>query len=224
MLRILAKYRLTGILRFLSHAETLRVFQRACIRAGIELVYSKGFNPHPRLSLALPRPVGVETESDLLAVWIERPSEPEEFDSASFCGRLRAQLPEGFEILELSAAKSTKVPRPLAAVYRFAVEEGRMEELARRIDSIRRAKSLPVVRAGKPGRRSVGPAVQLEAKDLLGPIELKAVSGRGLFVDVTCRLEDARSLRMEELAALLDLGAEKLVAPVKRTAVRWNYR
>ena len=55
-------------MRFLSHAETARVLQRACVRAAVPVRYSEGFNPHPRLSLPLPRPVGVESEDELLVV------------------------------------------------------------------------------------------------------------------------------------------------------------
>ena len=63
---VLIKFSVRGSLRFLSHAETLRVFQRACVRAGIEIQYTEGFNPRPKLSLGLPRTVGVESEDDLV--------------------------------------------------------------------------------------------------------------------------------------------------------------
>ncbi|MHC4625895.1 MAG: DUF2344 domain-containing protein, partial [Planctomycetota bacterium] len=42
------KFRVRDTLRFLSHAETLRVFQRACVRGHIKILYSQGFNPRPR--------------------------------------------------------------------------------------------------------------------------------------------------------------------------------
>ena len=63
---VIVKFGIKGNLRFLSHAETIRLFERACVRAGIKLVYSQGFNPHPKLSLPLPRTVGVESDDDLL--------------------------------------------------------------------------------------------------------------------------------------------------------------
>ena len=65
---LVMKFRIGRSLRFLSHAETLSLFQRACVRAGIDLCYSQGFNPRPKLSLPLPRPVGVESDDELLAV------------------------------------------------------------------------------------------------------------------------------------------------------------
>jgi hypothetical protein len=65
---LVVKFKIGGSLRFLSHAETLRVLQRACVRAGINLQYSRGFNPRPKMSLPLPRPVGVESDDELLTL------------------------------------------------------------------------------------------------------------------------------------------------------------
>ena len=58
-------------MRFLSHAETIRVFQRACVRAGVQIAYSQGFNPHQKMSLVPPRSVGVESNDDLLCLWLK---------------------------------------------------------------------------------------------------------------------------------------------------------
>ena len=52
------KFKLYGTLRFLSHAELLRLFKHSCIRAGLELWYSQGFNPNPKISLPLPKSTG----------------------------------------------------------------------------------------------------------------------------------------------------------------------
>ena len=43
-----------GRLRFVGHLDLLRVFHRALNRAGIELVFSQGFNPHPQISFSQP--------------------------------------------------------------------------------------------------------------------------------------------------------------------------
>ena len=75
-------FSVTGDLRFISHRDTIRVFQRALARASLPVRYSEGFNPHPRLSLPLPRPVGVASEAEIIIV---------EFDQAMPCGRTRRQ-------------------------------------------------------------------------------------------------------------------------------------
>ena len=69
---LVIKFKIGGNLRFLSHAQTLMVFRRACIRAGIKIQYSQGFNPRPRLSLPLPRPVGVASDDELLCLRVRK--------------------------------------------------------------------------------------------------------------------------------------------------------
>lgn len=60
------RFAVRGWLRFLSHAETVRVFERGCARARVPVKYTQGFNPHAKLSLPLPRPVGVASDDELL--------------------------------------------------------------------------------------------------------------------------------------------------------------
>ncbi|HPT85034.1 MAG TPA: TIGR03936 family radical SAM-associated protein [Bacillota bacterium] len=57
-----------GRLKFISHLDLCRTLQSAMIRAGLPLWYTEGFNPHPRIAVALPLPVGCESECELLDV------------------------------------------------------------------------------------------------------------------------------------------------------------
>ena len=59
-------YSKTGLIRFISHRDLMRVFFRAFRRAGLPLEYSQGFNPHPRVELCPPLPVGMEGLSEIL--------------------------------------------------------------------------------------------------------------------------------------------------------------
>ena len=74
------EFSVTGDLRFISHRDTVRVFQRALARAALPVAYSEGFNPHPRLSLPLPRAVGVASEAELMDVIAPYRSMIREFD------------------------------------------------------------------------------------------------------------------------------------------------
>ena len=79
-----------GDLRFLSHHDMMRAIERQCVRARLPLRYSQGFNPRPALSLVLPRPVGVASREDLLAITLDAPLEPVEL-----LARLAATSPTG---------------------------------------------------------------------------------------------------------------------------------
>ena len=80
-------------IKFISHLDLLRLWQRALNRAGVSLAYSEGFNPHPRMSLAAPLALGVTSEAELMDVFTGKWSSPHAFTAA--VGR---QLPRGIEI------------------------------------------------------------------------------------------------------------------------------
>ena len=68
----------TGTAVWMSHLDLMRVFQRAFKRAGLPLTHTKGFNPRPSVSIALPLSVGVESVCELLDFDLEGESVPME--------------------------------------------------------------------------------------------------------------------------------------------------
>jgi len=68
MYKLRIKFRKTGDLRFLSHLDLIRAFERGFRRAKLPLSLSEGFSPHPRFSFGPPLPVGVSSESEYLDV------------------------------------------------------------------------------------------------------------------------------------------------------------
>jgi radical SAM-linked protein len=91
------QYAVEGDLRFISHHDSLRLFERALARAGISVRYSEGFNPKPRLRIALPRSVGVASKDELLLVELASEATPDEV--------LRSLKPEMPPSLELSTVE-----------------------------------------------------------------------------------------------------------------------
>ena len=61
---LVVDFSIEGNLAYLSHQETLTLFERALVRASVPLVYSMGFNPHPHLSIPFPRSVGTQSARD----------------------------------------------------------------------------------------------------------------------------------------------------------------
>jgi len=82
--------------KFISHLDIMRLWQRALHRAGITLAYSEGFSPHPRISLAAPLPVGVTSEAELMDIFGAKWVSPHFFTKA-----ISQQLPPGIEILQV---------------------------------------------------------------------------------------------------------------------------
>jgi len=84
-------YSKTGTARYLSHLDLMATIKRGFLRAGLELSYSQGFNPHPYMSVALPLPVGCESLCELIDVGLTEDIIPELKDIT---------LPDGLEILK----------------------------------------------------------------------------------------------------------------------------
>ena len=62
------KYAVRGMLRFLSHLEMVRVWERIFRRSGLPVQFSEGYRTRPKLSFSPPRPVGIASEAEYLDV------------------------------------------------------------------------------------------------------------------------------------------------------------
>lgn len=93
MQRLRIKFSRGEEIKFISHLDIVRLWQRAFNRAGIEIAYSTGFTPHPRISLAAPLPLGVTSEAELMDIVIIKGVAPQFFVSA-----LNQQLPLGLRV------------------------------------------------------------------------------------------------------------------------------
>ena len=83
-------------IKFISHLDIIRLWQRALHRAEIPLAYSEGFNPRPRISLAVPLAIGVTSEVELMDIFCTKWVSPHWFTPA-----VSRQLPPGIKILQV---------------------------------------------------------------------------------------------------------------------------
>jgi radical SAM-linked protein len=83
-------------MRFTSHRDFSRAFERAVFRARIPMAYSSGFNPHPRISYAGAAPTGSASEAEYLEIALA-----EVVDPATTHAELDASLPDGLDVMEV---------------------------------------------------------------------------------------------------------------------------
>lgn len=83
----------SGDMRFISHLDLMRLFQRALRRAGLPVTITKGFNPHPKFSLKKALKLGSESENEEALFYMDTGLAAGEFKE-----RLNRQLPEGIQI------------------------------------------------------------------------------------------------------------------------------
>lgn len=141
-------YTVEGPLRYISHLEQVRVWERAIRRAGLPLAYSGGFTPRPRLQVAAPLPLGFASEAEWLDLWLEQPVEPERIVQA-----LTRALPEGLTIRSIEEVPLVAPPLPsqvTAARYAVTVEtKVPADEIRQRIEELLAAETLPRERRGR---------------------------------------------------------------------------
>ncbi len=94
--RLRLRYAKRGRLRFTSHRDFSRAFERALVRARIPVAYSSGFNPHPRISYAGASPTGASSEAEYLEVGLARETDPVEV-----LRQLDEALPGGLDVLDV---------------------------------------------------------------------------------------------------------------------------
>jgi len=92
-----ALFEKTGNAAYISHLDLMRLFQRSFKRAGLPLTHTKGYNPRPSVSIALPLSLGVESCCELLDFDLEREQIPFE----EIKERLNGTLTEGVRVLEV---------------------------------------------------------------------------------------------------------------------------
>ena len=115
---------------WISHLDLMRVFQRSFQRAGLPLTHTKGFNPRPSVSIALPLSVGIESRCELLDFDLEGEGVPCE----EICRRLNEKLIAGVRVREvyedgLKIKHLTYLDCVLDLEYDRGIPEGTLEDL-----------------------------------------------------------------------------------------------
>ena len=128
-------------LKYLSHLDLARAWERAFRRAGLPVAHSQGYNPRPRMQLAAALPVGVTGRAEYLDLWLTEPVKPE-----SLAERLQPCLPPGLEVLHVEETElrgAALQSQTQAAEYRAQVwSEEPTEAVSGRIRALLDAPSI----------------------------------------------------------------------------------
>ncbi len=115
MYRYVLVFSKTGMVKYISHLDLGRVFKRAFRRSGIDLKYSEGYHPHPRMGICQPLSLGYEGERELLE--FETTSE---VSRADIMDHMQQDLPIGIKCVsigKIAGEKKTLASRIEEAVY-----------------------------------------------------------------------------------------------------------
>ncbi len=140
-------------IKFISHLDIMRLWERALRRAEVSLAYSEGFSPHPRLSLAAPLAVGVTSEAELMDVFVTKRVSPHWFTSTA-----SQQLPPSIEILgvyQIALTMPSLQSQVRYAEYRVEMEtEKGAKDIESAVSSLLSMEHLPWHHQRDTGQRS----------------------------------------------------------------------
>jgi radical SAM-linked protein len=183
-------------IKYISHLDLLRLWQRALVRAGIPLAYSEGFSPHPRMSLAVPLALGVTGEAELMDIYLAKWASPHTFTAA-----MARQLPLGVKIeqvFNIALTLPALQAQVRAAEYRVGIATDKEQaEIEALINALLDKDSLPWQHQRDTGTR------HYDLRALIEDIWL--AEWRKSFSDIMMRLrcDSSGSGRPEQVAAAL---------------------
>jgi radical SAM-linked protein len=148
--RIRLRYAKRGPLRFTSHRDFARAFERALRRAAVPIAYSQGFTPHPKISYASAAPTGVGSEAEYLEIGLQAPVDPEQLRLA-----LDSSLSPGLDVLDaVVAGEGSLADRIDASRWRLELPEIEPAAAADAVRAFLAAEEVLVERMTKQGRRT----------------------------------------------------------------------
>lgn len=206
--RLWVRYSKVGRLRFMSHRDYTRVFERAVRRAQLPVAFSAGFTPHPKLSWVGAAPTGVASEAEYLEIGLSARVEPSEV-----LRRLDESLPADLGVHEVVEARAKSLAdRVDASKWRFVFAGLEPELLQAAADALLACESLIVERLTQSGRK------QVDVGAALATAEVAVDAARCAIMTAIVR-QSIPVVRPDDVyAALRDVAG--LVPPKLPTALR----
>ncbi|MEU0657913.1 TIGR03936 family radical SAM-associated protein [Streptomyces lavendulocolor] len=150
MQRIRLRYTKRGRLRFTSHRDFQRAFERALRRAEVPMAYSAGFTPHPKVSYANAAPTGTGSEAEYLEIALTEQRDPQKLREL-----LDESLPDGLDITDAVEARTSGLAdRLTASVWELRLEGVAAEDAERAVAAFLSAGAVEVQRRTKNGMRT----------------------------------------------------------------------
>lgn len=156
--RLRIRFSKTGDLRWISHRDLARVWERLLRRAKLQMAFTEGFHPKPRINFPSALALGVEALDELVELEILG-----SFELPQIENDIREQMPEGMELISLDSPDyGLGKAKVLSAAYRIEVPAEQMGDLEGRIAEVKSEGSIRVERE----KRTIEVSVSDEQFDL----------------------------------------------------------
>ncbi len=183
----------TGDAVWMSHLDLMRLFQRAFKRAGLPLTHTKGFNPRPSVSIALPLSVGVESRCELLDFDLEG----ENISCEEIKDRLNKALVTGVAVLDCyDNGQKLRALSLLSCKLTLEYDAGIPTDAAQSLTALFSAPSLSVEKRSKNGTS------QQDIIPLIRKLHITEADTQTLLIDALVCCQNPSLNPMQLLAAI----------------------
>ena len=152
------RFEKTGRAVYISHLDLMHTIQRVFSRAGYELKYSEGFNPHPQISIALPLSVGVASFCEIMDFRLKG-----EADLREMPARLTAVMPEGLRVTDCyEQVNKTALLKFLEISGEFEYDDRPLVDMAEELNRFFSQKTIVIEKKTKrgQGQSDIRPAIR----------------------------------------------------------------
>jgi len=194
--RLRLRFAKTGAMRYLSHLELITVFTRAVSRAGVPILFSQGFHPHPKFSFATATSVGIESQAEFIDMFVEDLLLPDQVRE-----RLNGVLPEGLRILtvdKIPVKSQALSPLIEATRYRITLPGTASALLEQQCVQFLAHDSFVIQRTKKGATQTIDLRTELVSLTVAGDA-LELVIGRGKPVEYLRAITGNQELSMDTL-------------------------
>lgn len=221
--RLRVRYAKRGRLRFTSHRDVARAFERALRRAEVPMAYSQGFSPHPKISWVGAAPTGAASEAEYVEIGLVR-----EVDPATLRAELDRALPDGLDLLEMVPAGSGALAERIdASQWRVELPGVPVTQLRTGVDRLLESEQVEVRRLTKNGERTVDVRAALVSVEVSAQMEAaepnlatgvsNVIGGYGILTMVVRQVTP--TVRPDDVLSALRIVAD-LAPPVPAKAIR----
>jgi len=217
MNKYIMKITKAGYMKYISHLDMVRLFRNAFKKAGIKISYSQGFNPHPKISFALPLSLGYSSTCEILEFETNEKNDPGEMLNI-----MNTIMPEGIKITECAESEEAKsfAAKVAAASYEISIpaDAGSGADVAGLCERFLSQKSIPALKKQK----ATGAVKEIDIKNM---IQTMSGAGTGDKITLYVKMDSGGAsnlspeLLISSFLSFSGLNAQRDMIDVKRVGL-----
>ena len=210
------KFIKVGDMIYISHLDVQRLLQRAFRRANVELAFSQGFNPHPKMSYGNALALGVESYGEYVDIEIK-----DDIGSQELMDRINKQLPDGMQFekcIELEGGERALAANIMFGDYEFEIENiNKLDEetVLKNLEKLKTSESILTTRRNKKKK-----IVEVDIRPLIKTIDIKKADNEKIVVSSILVTGSKQNLNtnvfVPKLLEYLDIEMDPLDVDIKR--------